>query len=219
MLKCVYDRVWNVWLYALVWICVWGIWPGRALAIDDNPWGHTLPPGLSELLENLHQKYGPDTIALLGRLLDTATRSGGLQTASVEVTGTETREDHTFLTFQVETGLILNSRLLSQTDQLGVLWTKIIARAFAAFNALEFPTDGVLISLRYHYKSYTNREELYEGIDQPGTEGKAKFYFPEESLQAFLKDEISAQELLAQATVLANDLPVILLLPAARTAR
>ncbi len=194
------------------------ILPGRALAIDDNPWGRTLQPGLSELLEDLHQKYGPDTIALLGRLLDTATRSGGLRTASVEVTGTETREDQTFLTFQVETGLILNSRLLSQTDQLGVLWTKIIAQAFAAFNALQFPTDGVLISLRYHHKSYTTREELHKGIDEPGTEGEAKFYFPGESLQTFLKDELSAQELLTQATVLANDSPVTLLLPASPAA-
>ena len=197
-----------------VWLCVWIIWPGRALAIDDNPWGRTLPPGLSELLEDLHQKYGSDTIALLGRLLDTATRSGGLRTASVEVTGEETREGQTFLTFQVETGLVLNSRLLSQTDQLGVLWTKIIAQAFAAFPALQFPTDGVLIALRYHHKSYITREELYEGIDEPGTAGEAKFYFPGESLRAFLEGEVSAQELLTQATVLANDSPVTLLLPA-----
>lgn len=199
--------------WACIWLFVWIISPGRALAIDDNPWARTLPPGLSELLENLHRKYGPDTIALLGRLLDTATRSGGLRTASVEVTGEETREGQTFLTFQVETGLVLNSRLLRQTDQLGVLWKKIIARAFAAFPALEFPTDGVLITLRYHHKPYTTREELYEGIDEPGTGGEAKFYFQEESLQTFLQGKVSAQALLTQTTILANNLPVTLLLP------
>ena len=154
------------------------------------------------------------TIALLGRLLDTATHSGGLRTASVEVTGEDTRAGQTFLTFQIETGLVLNSRVLSHTDQLGVLWTKIVAQAFAAFPALQFPTDGVLISLRYHHKSYTTREELYEGIDEPGTAGEAKFYFLEEPLQAFLKGEVSAQELLTQATVVVNDSPVTLLLPA-----
>ena len=183
------------------------------MAADGDPWSRTLPQGLSELLEDLHQKYGPDTIALLGRLLDTATRSGGLRTASVEITGEETREGQTFLTFQVETGLVLNSRLLSQTDQLGVLWTKIVAKAFAAFPALQFPTDGVLIALRYHNKSYTTREELYKGIDEPGAAGQAKFFFLEESLQAFLDGEVSAQELLTQATVLVNDSPVTLLLP------
>ena len=184
------------------------------MAIDGEPWGRTLPQGLSELLENLHQKYGPDTIALLGRLLDTATRSGGLRTASVEVAGEETREGQTFLTFQVETGLILNSRLLSETDKLGVLWTKIIGKAFAAFPALQFPTDGVLITLQYHHKSYTTREELYKEIDEPGTASEAKFYFLEESLQAFLDGEVSAQELITQATVLVNDAPVLLVLPA-----
>ena len=196
-----------------VWLFVWIISPGRALAVDDNPWGRTLPPGLSELLEDLHQKYGPDTIALLGRLLDTATRSGGLRTASVEVTGEETREAQTFLTFKVETGLVLNSRLLSRTDQLGVLWTKIIAQAFAAFPALQFPTDGVLITLRYHHKPYTTRQELYEGIDEPGVAGEAKFYFRVESLQTYLEGKVSAQSLLTGTTVLANDLPVTLLLP------
>ena len=186
---------------------------------QEPPWNRSLPPGLSELLQDIHKKYGPDAVALLGRLLDTATRSGGILTSSVEVQGTETQgqsqdqTEQTFLVFHVETGLVFHSNESTQPDRLLTLWKKIIAQSFASFHQLKFPTDGVLISLRYHHKVYANQDELYDAIDEPGTEVQAKFYFLGTSLAAFLKEEISAQELLTQAKILADSSPIDLQLP------
>ena len=197
----------------LVWsLCV----PGSAFSADPAPWNKSLPPGLAELLHELHQKYGPDTIALLGRLLDTSRRSGSLLTASVEVTGIETQQEQTFLTFQVQTGLIYNSLVLSQTDRLVDLWTKIVAQSFMAFQTLEFPADGVLLALHYHSRPYGSLEDLNQDLDDPsqvGEAGEAKFYFSEKSLQAFLNEELSAQELLTRTTILADGRPTALQLP------
>ncbi len=164
----------------------------------------------------MHQKYGPDTIALLGRLLDTARRSGGLLTASVEVTGIETRHEQTFLTFRVQTGLIYNSLRLSQTDRLLDLWTKIVARSFMAFRTLEFPADGILLTLHYYSRPYGSLEALNRDLDDPsqvGEASEARFYFSEPSLRAFLNEQLSAQELLTRTTILANGRPVVLRLP------
>ncbi len=168
------------------------------------------------MLQELHQKYGPDTIALLGRLLDTSRRSGGLLTASVEVSGIETQQEQTFLTFQVKTGLIYNSLVLSQTERLIDLWTKIVAQSFMAFRTLEFPADGILLALHYHSRPYGSLEDLNQDLDDPsqaGEAGEARFYFSEQSLQAFLSEELSAQELLTRTTILANGRPVALQLP------
>lgn len=197
----------------LVWsLCV----PGVAFSADPAPWNKSLPLGLAELLQEVHQKYGPDTIALLGRLLDTARRSGGLLTASVEVTGIETRQEQTFLTFRVQTGLIYNSLMLSQTDRLLDLWTKIVAQSFLALRTLEFPADGILLALHYYSRPYGSLEELNRALDDPsqvGEANEARFYFSEQSLHAFLNEELSAQELLTRTTILANGRPVALQLP------
>ena len=190
--------------------------PGLVSATDPPIWNRSLPPGLAELLHELHQKYGPDTIALLGRLLDTARRSGGLLTASVEVTGIETRQEQTFLAFRVQTGLIYNPHLLSKTDRLVDLWTKIVAQSFLAFETLEFPANGVMLALHYHSRPYANLEQLNAALDDPdqaGEAGEARFYFPAEPLHAFLNKELSAQELLTQTTILADGVPVSIHLP------
>ena len=136
-------------------------------------------------------------------------------TSSVEVQGTETQGQakETFLVFHVKTGLIFHSDQSNQPSRLLVLWTKIIAQSFSSFKALQFPTDGVLISLHYHHKAYANEQELYDTIDQPGAEGQAKFYFPGTTLQTFLRGEISPQEFLTKATILADGSPIRLQLP------
>lgn len=214
------HRVLAYLLTHLRWVLFVGclLGPGLVSATDPPIWNRSLPPGLAELLHELHQKYGPDTIALLGRLLDTARRSGGLLTASVEVVGIETRQEQTFLTFRVQTGLIYNSQVLNQTDQLVDLWTKIVAQSFLAFETLEFPADGVMLALHYHSRPYANLEQLnavLDDLDQAGEAGEVKFYFPADPLHAFLNKELSAQELLAHATILADGAPVSLQLPPA----
>src|ERR1700704_4170362 len=82
---------------------------------ENLPWGGGTPSAeLFKLLQDLNKQYGPDTVTLVSWLLDAATHSGSILTASVKVNGNETRESANFLVFQVDTGLIFNTRTVDQ---------------------------------------------------------------------------------------------------------
>jgi len=183
-------------------------WAPQAPATEDVPGVGSLPPEVLKLLQDLNRQYGPDTVSLVSWLLDAATHSGSVLTASVRVNGNEAREDGTFLVFQVETGLIFNTRVLDQSGRLGVLWDKILVKAFAHLDTLQIPTDGVLIALLYHHKAFAETDDLSEHVDEPGSVEEAKFYFRGDPLRAFLSKELSSPALLARTQVFINDTPV-----------
>jgi len=168
---------------------------------------------LFKLLQDLDRQYGPDTVTLVSWLLDAATHSGSVLTASVQVNGNETREDAKFLVFQVDTGIIFNTRTEDQNGRLTVLWEKILAKAFVHLDTLRVPADGVMVNLLYHYKSFPETDDLSEHVDEPGPIEEAKFYFRTDPLRAFLSKELSPQILLSRSQVLINDTPIIFTLP------
>jgi hypothetical protein len=165
------------------------------------------------LLQDLNKQYGPDTVTLVSWLLDAAARSGSVLTTSVQVNGNETREDAKFLVFQVDTGIIFNTRTMNQNGRLAVLWDKILAKAFTHLETLRVPADGVVVTLLYHSKSFPETDDLSEHVDEPGPIEEAKFYFRTDPLQAYLHKELSPQTLLARSQVLINDTPTLLTLP------
>ncbi len=181
---------------------------------EGLPWGGGSPPAeLFKLLQDLDRQYGPDTVTLVSWLLDAATHSGSVLTASVQVNGNETREDAKFLVFQVDTGIIFNTRTEDQNGRLTVLWEKILAKAFVHLDTLRVPADGVMVNLLYHYKSFPETDDLSEHVDEPGPIEEAKFYFRTDPLRAFLSKELSPQILLSRSQVLINDTPIIFTLP------
>src|SRR5215813_3214838 len=181
---------------------------------ENLPWGGGAPPPeLFKLLQELNHQYGPDAVTLVTWLLDAAARSGSVLTASVQVNGNETREDAKFLAFQVDTGIIFNTRTVDQNGRLAVLWDKILAKAFTHLETLQVPADGVVVNLLYHYKSFPETDDLSEHVDEPGPIEEAKFYFRTDPLQAYLQKELSPQTLLARSQVLINDTPATLTLP------
>jgi hypothetical protein len=166
-----------------------------------------------ELLKDLNQQYGPDTVTLVSWLLDAATRSGSVLTASVKVNGKETKDNRQFLVFQVDTGIIFNTQTVDQNSRLTVLWEKILAKAFARLETTRFPADGVMVDLLYHSKSFPETDDSADHIDEPGPIEEAKFYFRTDPLRAFLSKELSPQVLLTRSRVLVNDVPVTMTLP------
>ena len=181
---------------------------------EGLPWGGGAPPAeLFKLLQDLNHQYGPDTVTLVSWLLDAAARSGSVLMASVQVNGNETREDAKFLVFQVDTGIIFNTRTEDQNGRLTVLWEKILAKAFVHLDTLRVPADGVMVNLLYHYKSFPETDDLSEHVDEPGPIEEAKFYFRTDPLRAFLSKELSPQLLLSRSQVLINDTPIIFTLP------
>ena len=174
---------------------------------EEPQWQHdsARSPELGKLLRELNQLYGPDTVSLLSWLNDASIRSGSVLTSAVRVDGKETKDNVTFLVFSVETGIIFNTQKVDQTARLMTLWEKILADAFSNFQDLKVPTDGVLIDLLSHCKSFAETDDLADHIDEPGPIEDVKFYFSGESLRAYLQKQISAQTLFSRTTVLVNN--------------
>jgi hypothetical protein len=182
--------------------------------VPETPWsGGFSSPELVQLLRDLNLRYGPDTVSLVGSLLNAAVHSGSVLTATIRVEGNEARDGADFLVFRVETGIIFNTRTLNQTGQLTVLWDKVLYAALSKFESLELPADGVMIDLFYYKKSFPETDPLYEHVDEPGVLEEVKFYFPGKPLAAFLRKKLAAQTLLSQSVILIADTPVQLILP------
>jgi hypothetical protein len=182
-------------------------------AENDNPWDKSRSPELGQLLRELNQQYGPDTVSLMSWLNDASIHSGSVLTSSIRVNGKETRENTTFLVFQVETGIIFNTQTINQAGRLVALWEKILAKAFSHFDTLRVPADGVTVVLLSHCLSFPETDDLSEHVDEPGPLEEVKFYFPGEPLRAYLGKQLSAQGLLARIQVLIDGAPVNYPLP------
>ena len=177
---------------------------------EEPLWQHesARSPELGQLLRELNQKYGPDTVSLLSWLNDATIRSGSVLTATVSVTGKETKASTTFLVFQVETGIIFNTQKEDQTSRLRTVWEKILVDAFSHLDNMQVPTDGVRIDLLSHCKSFAVTDALADHVDEPGPIENVKFYFSGDPLRAYIRKQLSAQALFAHTEVLVNDVPV-----------
>jgi hypothetical protein len=134
-------------------------------------------------------------------------------TSSVKVDGPETKDNTKFLVFLVDTGLILNEQTTDQNGRLLTVWEEILTKAFLHMDTLLVPADGVRIDLLYHHKSFPQTDDLVEHVDEPGPIEEAKFYIPSDPIQAFMKKELSDQQLLSHAQVFVDGKPVILVTP------
>jgi hypothetical protein len=188
---------------------------GEEKTEEKGPWGQSglSSPELGNLLRDIHVKYGPDTVSLLGSLLNATIYSGSVLTASVRVNDPEEREHKKFLVFRVETGIIFNTQTHNQSSRLTLLWAKILDKAFTQHDRLEVPADGVMIDMLYFQKSYPETDGIEKHVDEPGTVEEVKFYFPAEPLQAFLRKELPAPALLARSAIVVGNAAVTLVLP------
>jgi hypothetical protein len=167
----------------------------------------TRSPELGKLLREINQKYGPDAVALISWLNDATIRSGSVLTATVGVTGKETKANGTFMVVQVETGIIFNTQKEDQTSRLRTLWEKILADAFSRLEDMRVPTDGVRVDLLSHCKSFVVTDALTDHMDEPGPIETVKFYFSGDPLRAYLRKQLPAQALLSGSTILVNEVP------------
>lgn len=175
---------------------------------DNRPWNTDRSPELGKLLRELNQFYGPDTVSLLSWLNEASIHHRhSVLTATVRVDGKETRDNLIFLIFKVETGVIFNTQMTDQPQRLANLWETVLAKALSHFETFKVPTDGIMIDLLSHCKAFAEKDALAEHVDDPGSIEEIKFYFPGESLRAYLGKKLSAPELLGKAQILINGTP------------
>jgi hypothetical protein len=197
-------------IVALVVLLILTVAP-RVQAAEDPTFGAgaTPPPEVLKFLQEMKRQYGPDTVALVSWLLDATNHSGSVLTTAVKVTGNETKDNSSFLVFWVDTGLILNEKTTDQYGRLLAIWETILEKAFLHMDAIQVPADGVMVNLVYHHKSFPETEALLEHVDEPGPIEEAKFYFSGDPLRAFMRKELSSQDLLSHTQVFVNDKPVV----------
>jgi hypothetical protein len=180
-----------------------------AVADDAPPWSTIRSPELGKLLRELNNLYGADTVALVSQLNDASIRhQESVLTATVSVPGKESRDNGTFLTFRVETGIIFNTRTSAQAARLTSLWVDLLEQAFSHFETLTIPTDGIMVDLRSHCKAMAEGELVADHVDDPGPIEDVKFYFLGEPLRAYLEKKLPAVELLQRSSILVDDVPL-----------
>lgn len=185
-----------------------------ARAADEEPSfgaGSTPSPEVLKFLQEMKRQYGPDTVALVSWLLDAANRSGSVLTTSIKVDGNETKDSTVFLVILVDTGLILNEQTIDQHRRLLTVWEQILTKAFAHMDTIQVPADGVMVKILYHHKSFPETDSLADHVDEPGPIEEAKFYVTSNHLRAFMKKEISSQDLLSRTQVFVSDQPIMLI--------
>lgn len=185
-----------------------------AHAADKTPTfgtGSTPPPDVLEFLQKMKRQYGPDTVELVSWLLDATNLSGSVLTSSIKVNGNETKDNISFLVISIDTGLILNERTIDQHGRLLTVWKKILTKAFAHMDNIKVPADGVMVDLRYHHTSFPETDSLADHVDKPGPIEEAKFYITNDYLRAFMRKELSPQDLLSRTQVFVGDQPIVLI--------
>ncbi|HXG20363.1 MAG TPA: hypothetical protein VNN62_14970 [Methylomirabilota bacterium] len=197
---------------SLLFIGIFLIVRAFAHAADETPSfgaGSTPPPEVLKFLQDMKKQYGPDTVALVSWLLDATNQSGSVLTSSIKVNGDETKDNTRFLVFLVDTGLILNEKTTDQNNRLLAVWERILTKAFLHMDTIHIPADGVLIDLLYHRKSFPETDNIANHVDEPGPIEEAKFYIHGDSLRAFMKKELSAQQLLNRTQVVVDGNPIV----------
>ena len=201
----------------IVWVCglfVLTLFSTTAHSGDELPWNPDRSPELGKLLRELNQRYGADTVSLLSWLNDASIHhKRSVLTATVGVDGKETRDNLSFLVFKVETGVIFNTNTTDQASRLVDLWEQVLAKAFSHFTTLTVPSDGIMINLLSYCKAFAEKDDLGDHVDEPGPIEEVKFYFPGQSLGAYLGKELSAQTLLSRSSVLVNGTHTLIFLP------
>jgi len=183
-----------------------------AHAADKTPSfgaGSTPPPEVLKFLQDMKKQYGPDTVALVSWLLDATNHSGSVLTSSIKVNGDETKDNTKFLVVLIDTGLILNEKTTDQNNRLLTVWEQILTKAFLQMDTIDIPADGVLIDLLYHRKSFPETDNIADHVDEPGPIEEAKFYIHGDLLRAFMRKELSAQQLLSRTQVVVDGNPVV----------
>jgi hypothetical protein len=182
-----------------------GLFPGPA-------WGAPtpeLPSPRNEVraaLQKVAETYGRDAVRLQSHLLQNALEGGSVLPASVGVQGVEQHEDRTFMTMNLETGIVYNDASGDDPARYPErVWRDVVEPTLRQFSTLEIPADGIVLRIAYQHGRYRGRDELLRLVEQAAlTSDLLTFRLLNADAVAMASAQLSASEALARATVTLN---------------
>jgi hypothetical protein len=172
--------------------------------------GARAPKEILALLRETQVAHGSAAVALQVQLLHHVIRSDSLLAAGVRVGGVETIRAHRYLIFFVETGMIFHSERTDASQRLRRVWSDVVVPAVDHVDGNDLPAEGIAIELQYAHRPYADLDELIStAADNPGRSEAAALYLLRSDMQAFRRDEIDADELLARAAPRIDGTPIV----------
>lgn len=184
---------------------------GAALAEEEPPVPTPagINPEIVRALAEVRRKYGPDAVVMEGVLLSHAIQNGSVLETAVTVGDIEQREEHRYLLFTVDTGIVYNDRELTPEARLGRTWTRIVERSLRTFRSLTVPADGLRFTLTYSHKPYVDEPDLRAHLsDGHGELESVVLYMLSDDVSELIAAKIDGQQLADRAVVLVNGAPV-----------
>src|SRR5438270_11356366 len=134
---------------------------GQALAGDPEELPQGLPAAsgdqrraVLQLMRDNRQKYGDDSALLQGLLLTHSLQGEAVLTTESTIVGFEEIEGRKYVTFRVNSGMVLNDKSLDRQQRLERIWHVILERTLMRYQKFTAPADGVAVEIQYNHRPY-----------------------------------------------------------------
>ena len=185
---------------------------GQALAGDPEELPQGLPAAsgdqrraVLQLMRDNRQKYGDDSALLQGLLLTHSLQGEAVLTTESTIVGFEELEGRKYVTFRVNSGMVLNDKSLDRQQRLERVWHVILERTLMRYSKFTAPAEGVAVEIQYNHRPYRTLAELYRDVDDTGPAEHAKFYMLSTDLEEFLARRVGPQDFLDRSRIVLDD--------------
>jgi hypothetical protein len=188
---------------------------GPVVAAGPEELPKALPPAGSsdhrhavlQLMRQNKEKYGDDAALLQGLLLTHSLQGKAVLSTESTILGFEEVAGKKYVAFRLESGVVLNDKVLDRDQRLERMWHVVLERTLLHYPTFRAPADGLAVEIRYNHRPYERIADLYEDEDE-GVIERAKFYMLSPDLADFLARRIGPQDFLTRSRVLLDDQPV-----------
>jgi len=158
-----------------------------------------------QLMRDNREKYGDDSALLQGLLLTHSLQGEAVLTTESTIVGFEQLEGRKYVTFRVNSGMVLNDKSLDRSQRLERIWHVILERTLLRYSKFTAPGDGLAVEIQYNHRPYNAIADLYAGADDSGPTERAKFYMLATDLEEFLARRIGPQAFLDRSRIVLDD--------------
>ena len=156
-----------------------------------------------QLMRDNREKYGDDSALLQGLLLTHSLQGEAVLTTDSTIAGFEDLGGKKYVTFKVNSGMVLNDKSLDREQRLERVWHVILERTLMRYQKFTAPGDGLAVEILYNHRPYNALADVYG--DDVGAVERVKFYMLSDDLTEFLARRMGPQDFLDHARVVLDD--------------